>query len=144
MNDKIYGVGDSTFQAAGGEQGIHRLVNSFYDIMNEDPIFRSIRGMHPQDSSKARDKLALFLCGWMGGPKLYQSKYGEINIPLVHKHLGVTLQHKNLWLDCMAQALARQSYPSKLVEYLQVKLEIPAEFVRLVCERTSPELSEPS
>ena len=85
-----YGHGDATFRAAGGEQGIRQLVDSFYDIMSEKPQYERIFRWHP-DPHEARDKLARFLCGWMGGPRRYHEKYGAISIPKVHAHLAVTL-----------------------------------------------------
>ncbi len=43
MSDEpSYGTGDATFRAAGGEAGIRRLVDAFYDIMERDPRYRRI------------------------------------------------------------------------------------------------------
>ena len=76
-----YGVGDASFQAAGGEAGIRRLVDDFFDRMGSDDRFKTIWEMHPANKAISRDKLARFLCGWLGGPKLYREKYGGISIP---------------------------------------------------------------
>ena len=84
-----YGDGDASFQAAGGEAGLLRLVDDFYDLMETRPYAATIRAMHPPDLTVARDKLARFLCGWLGGPKRYQERYGSISIPGSHAHLDV-------------------------------------------------------
>ncbi|MBT5220864.1 MAG: globin, partial [Woeseia sp.] len=84
QTNQQYGTGDASFQAAGGETGIRKLVNEFFDRMGSDPRFVTIHGMHPEDKEISRDKLARFLCGWLGGPKLYNEKYGAIGIPRVH------------------------------------------------------------
>jgi hemoglobin len=128
-----YGSGDATYQAAGRQIGIRKLVDCFFDIMGGDPKYATIYDWHPEDKEMARDKLALFLCGWMGGPKPFIEKYGSIRIPEVHKHLAITALERDLWLDCMARALAEQDYPSALVEYLLQQLSIPAERVRQAC-----------
>jgi len=127
-----YGQGDATFQAAGGEAGIRRLVDAFYDLMDTDPEFSAIRAMHPGDLDVARDKLARFLCGWMGGPRRYTEKYGRITIPGAHAHLGVTERERDQWLSCMKNALAKQDYPPSLVTYLQAQLYVPAERIRQI------------
>ena len=128
-----YGNGDATYQAAGGQTGIRRLIDCFFDIMASDSRYATIYHWHPEDKEESRDKLALFLCGWMGGPKPFIEKYGSIRIPEAHKHLDITTVERDLWLECMARALSEQDYPSALVEYLQHQLFIPAERVRQVC-----------
>ena len=107
--DPQFGIGDATFQAAGGEAGIRALVDTFYDIMSSDLQYRTIRSWHPDDNHVSRDKLARFLCGWMGGPRRYNEKYGSISIPHVHAHLDVTERERDDWLGCMAKALAKQA-----------------------------------
>ena len=130
-----YGDGDATFQACGGEAGIRRLVDAFYDLMASNEKFANIRGMHPRDLETSRVKLARFLCGWTGGPKLYAEKYGSITIPGAHAHLRVTAIERDQWLTCMASALAQQPYPESLAKYLLEQLSVPAERIRQVCAK---------
>ncbi|MGI9328817.1 MAG: group II truncated hemoglobin [Pseudomonadales bacterium] len=134
-----YGTGDATFQAAGGEEGIRRLVDRFYDIMAGDPKFATIWSWHPADHSVSRDKLARFLCAWMGGPRRFSEKYGPISIPQAHQHLPVTRAEQEQWLTCMAQALADQGYPQGLMDYLLEQLAVPAG--RIVQMRAQTEAS---
>ena len=132
-SESEYGVGDTTFQAAGGQDGIRQLIDTFYDIMGNDPKYRVIFDWHPDDLEISRDKLALFLCGWMGGPKPFVDKYGPIRIPDAHRHLKVTEVERDLWLDCMSRALAEQNYPQSLIDYLLEQLFVPAERIRQAC-----------
>jgi len=125
-----YGVGDASFQAAGGEEGIARLVADFYDAMDRLPEAAGIRAMHPADLGVSRDKLARFLCGWLNGPKRYQEKYGSISIPGVHAHLAVDTAARDAWLACMVEALDRQPYADDFKRYLFRQLSVPAERVR--------------
>jgi len=122
-----YGEGDATFQAAGGEQGIRKLVSCFYDNMDTIAEAKIIRAMHPEDMAVSRDKLARFLCGWTGGPKLFSEKYGPIKIPVAHRHLDIGTAERDAWLLCMKQALAAQDYPQSLRDYLIKELAVPAE-----------------
>jgi hemoglobin len=128
-----YGQQDNTYLAAGEQAGIRQLVDYFFDIMGSDPKYRVIYDWHPADTEISRDKLALFLCGWMGGPKPFVDKYGPIRIPAAHKHLQVTALERDLWLECMGRALQQQNYPVSLVEYLLQQLYIPAERIRQTC-----------
>ncbi|NKB98251.1 MAG: globin [Pseudomonadales bacterium] len=128
-----YGVGNATFEACGEEAGVRQLVDSFYDLMEREDDFNNIRGMHTQDFQVARDKLARFLCGWTGGPRIYAEKYGAISIPHVHAHLPITANEKDQWLACMAGALDQQPYPESLKTYLLEQLSVPAERIRQVC-----------
>jgi hemoglobin len=130
---KVYGERDNTYQAAGGQTGIRKLVDCFFDIMGSDPSYQIIYGWHPANKEESRDKLALFLCGWMGGPKPFVEKYGPISIPAVHQHLQVTELERDLWLECMGRALHQQAYPLALIEYLLRQLFIPAERIRQAC-----------
>ena len=44
-----YGVGDASDQAAGGIDGLRRLVDDFYQAMDEDPAAAELRRLHPED-----------------------------------------------------------------------------------------------
>lgn len=138
MNEMTqYGEGDATFQAAGGEAGVFKLVNCFFDLMRDTPQYREIWDMHPADKEVTRDKLARFLCAWTGGPRLYKEKYGSISIPSAHAHLKIDARLRDDWLSCMAEALDACDYPDDFKAYLLAQLRVPAERVREVCSRNS-------
>ncbi len=100
--------------------------------MGDSPAYARIYQWHP-DVPLARDKLARFLCGWMGGPRRYSEKYGPINIPQVHAHLPITVAERDQWLQCMAEALEEQPYPEELKSYLRVQLAVPAKRIYQRC-----------
>ena len=128
-----FGSGDASFRAAGGEDGIRRLVADFYARMDALPEARRIREMHPSDLTRSADKLARFLCGWLGGPKRYQEKYGPISIPGVHRHLPIEAAERDAWLACMGEAIDRQPYSDAFKTYLLEQLGVPAERIRQAC-----------
>lgn len=125
-----YGEGDTSFLAAGGEAGIRRLVTDFYQIMQQRPQAAGIFAMHREALAISIDKLACFLCGWLGGPKLYQQQYGSIRIPVAHQHLAIGTAERDAWLACMAEAAERQPYAEDFKQYLLAQLAIPAERCR--------------
>jgi len=129
MNNKTpnYGEDSATYDAVGGLDGLQALVTEFYRIMDESSDYKAIRDMHPQDLTLSVDKLVSFLSGWMGGETLYMKKYGGGGMPQKHSHLNIGEAERDMWLNCMHEALSKQSYPESLVKYLMIQLAFPAE-----------------
>lgn len=138
-----YGKGDTSFQSAGGQAGIQKLVERFYGLMAAHPRCERILNMHPADIDVSIDKLSRFLCGWLGGPRRYQEKYGQIRLPMAHQHLSVNEQDKEDWLWCMTQAVADQGYAESFQIYLIEQLRRPAERIVVVCANSSALPKEP-
>ena len=134
MTERNYGDGDATHQALGGVHAIRRLVELFYEEMDTQPEAAKIRALHPPDLEISIDKLARFLSGWTGGPKLYSEKYGPIKIPVFHQHLPVDEAERDAWLLCMERALDRMDYPDDLKAYMLRELFVPAERIRMRVE----------
>ncbi|MCU9950976.1 group II truncated hemoglobin [Pseudomonas sp. PDM13] len=129
MSTPSFGVGDASYQAAGEIDGLRRLVDDFYRLMDELPEARDLRGMHPESLELSRDKLASFLSGWLGGPRLFSEKYGSIAIPAFHAQWPIDEARSAAWLLCMERAIALQGYSSEFADYLLAQLRIPAERV---------------
>lgn len=123
----VYGFEDASFKAAGGVEGIQKLVKDFYRIMDESSADTIIRKMHPDNLEVSVNKLARFLCGWLGGPRLYNERYGAISIAAVHAHLAIGEHERDSWLRCMQEAISLQAYTPDFADYLLVQLRVPAE-----------------
>lgn len=133
--NRLFGRGsDAAYLAAGGLDGITRLVDRFYTIMDTWPEARDLRNLHAKDLTESREKLTAFLSGWMGGPNLYAERYGKMSLPMSHRHLPVDEAMKKAWLGCMAQALKDLNYPETFSKPLLERLSIPAEAMRLMSE----------
>ena len=130
-----YGTGDASYRAAGGRNGVFTLVDNFFDRMGSDERFATIWKLHPEDKKVSRDKLARFLCGWLGGPKLYNEKYGSISIPRDHQHLSIGESERDLWLTCMKESVDEQPFQADFKTYLLEQLYVPAEGVRRRCAK---------
>lgn len=98
----------SHYNMLGGEAGVLRLVNRFYDLMDELPEAWELRKIHPQDLQSSRDKLFKFLSGWLGGPGLYEAEYGHPRLRARHMPFPVDIQMRDQWLLCMNLALDEQ------------------------------------
>ena len=128
---KPYGTGDASYQAAGGHEGIEKLVNDFYDLMDSVPEFAAIRALHKDDLDDARKKLCYFLSGWLGGPNLYQQHIGSISIPGFHRRFNIGIAERDAWLGCMSSAIAQQAFSDDFKQYLLYQLSIPADRCRV-------------
>jgi hemoglobin len=132
MNE--YGNDMNPYRAAGELAGITSLVDVFYSNMDTFPEARVIRNMHPEDLTEARKKLTYFLCGVLGGPRLYIEQYGAINLPDFHRQFPIGADKRDAWMFCMQRAIAVQPYEAWFQEYLLARLWIPAERIRMVNE----------
>jgi len=131
---KNYGTLDTSYKAAGEEAGVRKLVDEFYHQMETLKQGRHIRAMHKGDLAVIKDKLSLFLMGWLGGPRRYADKYGAISIPMVHQHLLIGEEERDAWVFCMNEALKYQDYSDSFKQYLIEQLAVPAERIRQVSQ----------
>ncbi len=89
----------------GGEAGVRKLVDRFYDLMDTLPEARDIRALHPPTLDSSRDKLFWFLSGWLGGPPVYAEKIGHPMLRARHLPFAIGVEERDQWLRCMSQAM---------------------------------------
>ena len=65
------------YEELGGEEKVRELVDRFYDHMDTLSEVQTVRDLHARSLKASREKLFLFLSGWLGGPDLYVEKYGH-------------------------------------------------------------------
>ena len=95
----------TAYDRLGGEEGVRTLVDTFYDLMDTLPATRTIRSMHARDLRVSREKLFLFLSGWLGGPNLYMEKFGHPRLRARHLPFAIGEAEREQWLLCMNRAL---------------------------------------
>lgn len=94
------------YDLLGGRPAIDRIVNRFYDLMDEDPAYGELRALHAADLGPMRESLASFLSGWSGGPRdWFDSNPGKC-MNSAHKHVVMTRQTADQWADAMGRAIA--------------------------------------
>ena len=98
--------GRTAYELIGGEQGVRALVNRFYDYMDSLPEARGVRDLHARSLRVSREKLYLFLSGWLGGPPLYARKYGHPMLRRRHLPFAIGRAERDQWMLCMDRALA--------------------------------------
>lgn len=121
----------SPYILLGGENAVRALVNRFYDLMDSEAQWRSpLREMHPKDLSESKEKLFLFLLGWLGGPDLYVQKFGHPRLRARHASFPVDDQARDQWMACMLRAMQEQEMSPELYEHMQTSLQRTADFMR--------------
>jgi hemoglobin len=122
--------GATAYSLIGGTESIRQLVDRFYDLMELEPAYAVIRQMHPADLSTSRDKLNLFLNGWMGGPELYQEKYGHPMLRARHLPFPIGSVERNQWLECMQRAMDEVAIDAQLKARLHESFFATADWMR--------------
>lgn len=96
---------ETPYELLGGDAKVRELVTRFYDLMDAEPGFAGIRRLHKPDLSAAREKLHLFLSGWLGGPQLYTERFGHPMLRARHLRFSIGLRERDQWLACMGRAM---------------------------------------
>lgn len=118
------------FEQLGGDAGIRKIVDRFYDLMDTAPEAANVRALHATSLKASRDKLHLFLTGWTGGPPVYVERFGHPRLRMRHFPFAIGARERDEWLWCMDRALAEHDMPDALRDDLRTKLHALADHMR--------------
>ncbi len=118
------------FEWIGGEEAVQRLVDRFYDLMDLEPGYAELRAAHGSMLDAARQKLFWFLCGWLGGPDHYQSRFGHPRLKMRHMPFAIGVLERDQWVTCMNQAMVETGVPEALRERLSRSFMQTADWMR--------------
>jgi hemoglobin len=98
---------------AMGEENIFAMLRDFYGELEKS----AIRGMFPRNMQRASEKSAAFFVGLLGGPPLYQQKYGNPMMRARHMPFPIDETARLEWLRCFAVVLEdapiRYNFPAE-------------------------------
>ena len=117
------------FTVLGGEPAVQQLVDRFYDLMDTVPEYYVIRKLHPADLTGSRDKLYMFLSGWLGGPPLYTDKFGHPMLRARHLPFAIGNAERDAWMACMTRAAETVISEEKLRAWLLEQLYKTADWM---------------
>lgn len=121
---------NTPYDAIGGDARVRALVDRFYDLMDSKPDFRGIRGLHQQDLTDAREKLYMFLSGWLGGPQLYIERHGHPRLRARHMPFPIGESERDQWLACMTRAMDDLAIEGEIRRFLDARFRHVADFMR--------------
>ncbi|MFT5539351.1 MAG: hemoglobin [Alphaproteobacteria bacterium] len=118
------------YERVGGSEGLARIVDRFYEIMDQDPAAAAIRAMHGDDLGPIREKLFDFLSGWLGGPPLYFQRPDSKCLHSAHQPYAIGTDERDQWLACMHRALMDTGVDAETRKLLEKPLFMVADSVR--------------
>ncbi len=127
------GASKSPFELLGGADRVKALVETFYDVMSEnEPALARLHPCEPEGivARTPRDRFALFLIGWLGGPEDYVQQHGHPRLRMRHGRVAVNQAMRDAWLRCMHTAMERHAISGEVRAFLDARFAEVADFLR--------------
>ena len=121
---------ETPFAWIGGESQVHALVDRFYDLMDLEPDYAALRAAHGTELANAREKLKIFLTGWMGGPQRYTEQFGHPRLRMRHMPFSIGIAERDQWVACMDQAMQETHVDATLRTRLKESFMQTADWMR--------------
>ena len=104
----------------GGYPTFERLVNHFYDAVEQDEV---LRPLYPESLEEPRLHLALFLSQFFGGPPEYSERRGHPRLRARHLPFAIDRKERDAWVKHMLAAIdatgIQEPARSKMRDYFQ-------------------------
>ncbi len=126
---------ETPFSLLGGEAPVRRLVEAFYDQMEaHEPALAELHQLDDEGriSRTSRDRFALFLIGWLGGPQTYMQKFGHPRLRMRHAKVPIDEAMRDAWVRSMTRALDAKGVDGEVRAFLDARFAEVAEFLRNV------------
>ncbi|WP_040204551.1 globin domain-containing protein [Neobacillus jeddahensis] len=107
-----------------GESTLHRLVDTFYDLVAQHPDLAPI---FPNQFTEIARKQKQFLTQYLGGPSIYTEEHGHPMMRARHLPFPVTPTRAKAWLSCMTRAMDIIDFHGPLREELFARLNLTAQ-----------------
>ena len=121
---------ETPFAWIGGESQVHALVDRFYDLMDLEPEYAALRAAHGTELVNAREKLKMFLTGWLGGPQRYTEQFGHPRLRMRHMPFSIGIAERDQWVACMDQAMQETEIDGALRTRLKESFMQTADWMR--------------
>jgi len=122
--------GPNLYELIGGEAGVRKLVDRFYELVDTSPEAVQIRSLLPSSLERPREKLFMFLSGWSGGPQLYIGKYGHPRLRMRHMPFPIGETERDQWVWCIHKALDEMEIEAGVRDYRKAHFADAADFLR--------------
>ena len=97
------------FEHAGGEAGLHRLEQAFYDSVLGDPLLQPLFGAGRADHV---EHLTMFTAESFGGPDRFTKELGFEHLISVHRGLAITEEQRRRFVELYMAALDTAGMPT--------------------------------
>ena len=123
---------ESPFALLGGRAAVERLAARFYEIMERDePALAAVHRQAPGGGidPTVKERFALFLVGWMGGPQEYMERHGHPRLRMRHGRVTVNEAMRDAWLRAMGKAMDDCGVGGRLRAFLDQRFAEVATFL---------------
>lgn len=112
-----WGDAPTPFEEMGGADEVRALAEAFYDVIAEESP--TLQAMLPANTTNTRRKLTMYLSGWLGGPPLYEEKWGHPRLRMRHMPFTIGTFEAEEWMRCMRLAMDRTDIAEPLRTFLE-------------------------
>jgi hemoglobin len=98
----------SLYEHAGGEEGLHRLEQTFYDSVLRDPLLAPLFG---EGSPTHVEHLTMFTAETFGGPDRFSREVGFQHLIDVHRGLHINEAQRQRFIELYLAALDEVGMP---------------------------------
>jgi len=123
---------NSPFQMIGGRAVVERLAARFYEVMERDePALAAVHRQGPSGGidPAVKQRFALFLVGWLGGPQEYLERHGHPRLRMRHARVPVGESMRDAWLRCMSRAMDDCAVAGQVRAFLDQRFAEVANFL---------------
>ena len=99
---------ESLFEHAGGDDGLHRLEQTFYDSVLKDPLLQPLFG---EGEPTHVEHLTWFTAESFGGPDRFSRELGFWHLISVHRGLKITESQRQRFVELYMAALDEAGMP---------------------------------
>ena len=132
---------NTPFEGLGGRERVEAIAERFYGIMEQTEP--ELTATHPLDeqgriTAQTRERFALFLVGWLGGPQEYMRRHGHPRLRMRHRDVPIDSEMRDAWMRCMTRALEEVEMEEDTREFLQMRFAHVADFMRNTPDEGNP------
>ena len=120
---------DTLYAAVGGMAFFERLVDAFYDRVEQDAVLLALYP-EPHGLGPARMRLRLFLAQYWGGPSTYSQTRGHPRLRMRHVPFAIGEDERDRWLAAMHGAIDELDPPVPIAGALREYFAMAADAMR--------------
>jgi hemoglobin len=126
-------AGATLYERMGGADALRKLVDDFYDLIENDPDGEILNLLHLRGHGVAHSRIEQFnfLSGFFGGPRLYTEKHGHSDVREMHRHVEVGPTERDAWLLCMQRAVDGMAFEREVSERLMKHFRVVANVLEI-------------
>jgi hemoglobin len=113
-------VSTTLYQLVGGSETFFRLADRFYEAVRLD---ERLKAMFPEDLTGPKERLALFLIQYFGGPSTYSELRGHPRLRMRHVPFRIGKDERDRWVRHMLAAVDAEGIAepmrAQMVEYFE-------------------------